>query len=141
MEVSVGLFLICFPFVFFVHPIICSTFSPLDVFLIDCGGSNPIEADDSRVFQPDSSIPNVNLSPSSEIVVSGDEMSSSGNSALYNSARVFVKTSAYTIRTKQIGRHWLRLHLFPVQNTKYNLKSVVFSVVANGITLLTSFHF
>ncbi|XWS07808.1 hypothetical protein CRYUN_Cryun41cG0022700 [Craigia yunnanensis] len=141
MEVSVGLFLICVPFVFFVHPIICSTFSPVDVFLIDCGGSIPIEVHDSRIFQPDSSIPNVKLSPSSKIVVSGDKMSSSGNSTLYNSARVFEKTSAYTIRTKQIGRHWLRLHFFPVQNTKYNLKSVVFSVVANGITLLHQFSF
>ncbi|XVF23822.1 hypothetical protein REPUB_Repub13aG0072700 [Reevesia pubescens] len=130
-----------FPFVFFVHPIICSTFSPVDVFLINCGGSNPIEVDDSRVFQPDSSTHNVKLSPSSEIVVSGDEISSFGNSALYNSARVFEKTSTYTIRTKQIGHHSLRFHFFPVQNAKYNLKSVVFSVVANGITLLHQFSF
>lgn len=122
------LFLIYFSFVFFIHPVFCSSFSPVDVFLIDCGGKNPIEVDDSRVFQPDSNIPHVKLSPSSEIVVSG-------NSAMYNSARVFEKTSVYTIRTKQIGRHWLRLHFFPVKNTKYNLKSAVFSVVANGIDL------
>lgn len=128
------LFLIYFSFVFFIHPVFCSSFSPVDVFLIDCGGKNPIEVDDSRVFQPDSNIPHVKLSPSSEIVVSG-------NSAMYNSARVFEKTSVYTIRTKQIGRHWLRLHFFPVKNTKYNLKSAVFSVVANGITLLHRFSF
>ncbi|XP_022764550.1 receptor-like protein kinase THESEUS 1 [Durio zibethinus] len=141
MKVSFKLLLIFFPFVFFVHPIICSTYSPVDVFLINCGGSNPIEVDDSRVFQPDSSIPHVKMSPSSEIVVSDDEMSSSGNSALYNFARVFEKTSAYAIRTKQIGRHWLRLHFFPVQDTKYDLKSAVFSVTANGITLLHQFSF
>ncbi|KAK6228036.1 hypothetical protein SCA6_000376 [Theobroma cacao] len=119
---------------------ICASFSPIDVFLIDCGGSNPVELDDSRVFHPDSSTPNVGLSPSSD-VVSGNEMSISGNSALYNSARVFEKSSAYTIRTKQIGHHWLRLHFFPLQDTKYNLKSAVFSVVSNGITLLHQFSY
>ncbi|XVE52728.1 hypothetical protein DITRI_Ditri02bG0146500 [Diplodiscus trichospermus] len=140
-EMGVSFVLLLFPFVFFVHPIICSTFSPVDVFLIDCGGNIPIKVDDFRDFQPDTSIPNVKLSPSSDIVVSGDEISISGNSALYNSARVFAKISSYTIRTKQTGRHWLRLHFFPVQNTNYNLKSAVFSVVANGITLLHQFSF
>ncbi|XP_017984705.1 PREDICTED: receptor-like protein kinase THESEUS 1 [Theobroma cacao] len=140
MEVSVVLFLIFFPFAFFIQSMICASFSPIDVFLIDCGGSNPVELDDSRVFHPDSSTPNVGLSPSSD-VVSGNEMSISGNSALYNSARVFEKSSAYTIRTKQIGHHWLRLHFFPLQDTKYNLKSAVFSVVSNGITLLHQFSY
>ncbi|KAE8670721.1 dof zinc finger protein DOF3.6-like [Hibiscus syriacus] len=124
-------FLFLFPSVFFVQTIICSAFSPADVFLIDCGGSNPIEVDDSRVFQPDNRVRNLKLSPSSGIVVSGDGISSS----LYNSARVFEETSVYVIKTRQVGRHWLRLHLFPVQNTRYNLRSGVFSVVANGITL------
>ncbi|XVF83571.1 hypothetical protein PTKIN_Ptkin16aG0499900 [Pterospermum kingtungense] len=141
MGVSVGLFLIYFPFVFFVQPIICSSSSPLDAFLIDCGGNNPIQVDDSRVFKPDNSVPNVKLTPSSEIVSSNYGVSGSGSSALYNSARIFKKTSSYTIRTKQIGRHWLRVHFFPVQNKKYNLKSAIFSVVANGITLLHRFSF
>ncbi|KAK8999428.1 hypothetical protein V6N11_070595 [Hibiscus sabdariffa] len=113
----------------------CSSFSPLDVFLVDCGGSNRIEVDDSRVFEPDTRVRSLKLSPSSGIVVSGDGISSFGYSALYNSARVFEKTSVYDIKPKRMGRHWLRLHFFPVRNSKYDLRSAVFSVVANGITL------
>ncbi|KAK9019428.1 hypothetical protein V6N11_053952 [Hibiscus sabdariffa] len=135
MGVSVVLVLLFLPFVCFVQSVICSSFSPLDVFLIDCGGSNRIEVDDSRVFEPDTRVRNLKLSPSSGIVVSGDEISSFGYSTLYNSARVFEKTSVYDIKPKQIGRHWLRLHFFPVRNSKYDLRSAVFSVVANGITL------
>ncbi|XWS56536.1 hypothetical protein CRYUN_Cryun09bG0093700 [Craigia yunnanensis] len=74
-----------------------------DVFLIDCGGSNPIEVDDSRDFQPDSSIPNVKFSPSSDIVVSGDEMSISGNSALYNSARVLQKLQPILLELSRLA--------------------------------------
>ncbi|MBA0870846.1 hypothetical protein Goshw_017913 [Gossypium schwendimanii] len=135
MEVSIVLVLFFFTFLFFVQSINCSGFTPVDVFLIDCGGSNPVEVDGSRVFRPDNSFGNVRLSPSSGIVVSGDVINGFSNSALYSSVRIFEKTSVYVIGTKQIGRHWLRLHFFPVQNTRYNLKCAVFSVMANGITL------
>ncbi|KAL7228829.1 hypothetical protein ACSBR2_007505 [Camellia fascicularis] len=81
----------------------------------------------------------VGLSSSdSHITVSNTEL---GVPNLYNSARVFTKISTYTIGTKQLGHHWLRLHFYPVENNRYNLESAVFSVVASGITLLHGFKF
>ncbi|KAA8534253.1 hypothetical protein F0562_031770 [Nyssa sinensis] len=110
--------------------------SPKDSFLINCGGSKAVELDDGRVFEPDFGTSDVGLSNNPHIVVSNTEM---GVSNLYTSARVFTRTSAYTVSTKQIGRHWLRLHFYPLKNSQYSLESAVFSVVANGITLLHGF--
>lgn len=127
--------------VFCVPLAVCASFFPEDSFFIDCGGSNELKLDDGRVFEPDSGNQHVGLSPDSHIVVSDSETRTgkSNDSILCSSARVFKETSTYTINTKQIGRHWLRLHFHPVQNPHHHLKSAVFSVVANGITLLHGF--
>ncbi|PQQ18471.1 receptor-like protein kinase THESEUS 1 [Prunus yedoensis var. nudiflora] len=100
-----------------------------------------MEFGDGRVFQPDSGNPHVTLSSQGHTAVSDPETSLSNHSNLYTSAQVFRETSSYTVNTKQIGRHWLRLHFYPFENPKFNLKSAVFSVVANGITLLHGFSF
>lgn len=125
--------------VFCVPLAVCASFFPKDSFFIDCGGSKELKLDDGRVFESDSGNQHVGLSPDSHIVVSETRMGNSNDSTLCSSARVFKETSTYTINTKQIGRHWLRLHFHPVQNPHYHLKSAVFSVVANGITLLRGF--
>ncbi|GMY08617.1 receptor-like protein kinase THESEUS 1 isoform X1 [Fagus crenata] len=121
--------------------IVSGSFIPKDSFLIDCGGSKSLKLDDGRVFEPDSGNQYVGLSPNSHVVVSENKMGNSNEAILYNSARVFKETSTYTIDTKQIGRHWLRLHFCPVENPHYDFKSAVFSVVANGIVLLHGFTF
>ncbi|KAJ8542220.1 hypothetical protein K7X08_017086 [Anisodus acutangulus] len=115
-----------------------ASFTPIDCFLISCGSSKSIQVEDGRVFEPDFGDSDVGLSTNSLITVSNNE---NGLSELHNSARVFTKSSVYTISTKQIGRHWLRLHFHPVKNNQHNLNSAVFSVVANGITLLHEFSF
>ncbi|KAF8402841.1 hypothetical protein HHK36_010932 [Tetracentron sinense] len=130
------LFIICFLCVFRVR--IFAYFVPVDNFLIDCGGNKSLKLDDGRTFEPDLGNSYVGLSPTSNTVVSESVM---GTLNLYSTARVFTETSKYTINTKQIGRHWLRLHFYPIENHRYNLKSAVFSVVANGITLLHEFSF
>lgn len=127
--------------VLYVPFITSASFIPKDSILINCGGSKALKLDDGRVFEPDSWNQYVGLSPNSNIVVSGNKIGKSNDSILYNSARVFKETSTYTINTKQIGRHWLRLHFCPVESPHYNLKSAVFSVVANGIVLLHGFSF
>ncbi|XP_041002431.1 receptor-like protein kinase THESEUS 1 [Juglans microcarpa x Juglans regia] len=121
--------------------IVFAFFTPEDSLFIDCGGSKALKLDDGRVFEPDSGHRYVGLSPHSHIVVSETGVGDSNDSVLYHSARVFKETSTYTIITKQIGRHWLRLHLHPVENPRYHLKSAVFSVVANGFSLLHGFSF
>nr|GME11284.1 receptor-like protein kinase THESEUS 1 [Ipomoea batatas] len=118
--------------------VVCGDFSPIDGFLISCGKSRAVEGEDGRVFQPDFGNSNVGLSANSHIVVSN---AGKGMSDLYGSARVFTESSTYTIRTKQGGRHWLRLHFFPVENSDYDLKLAAFSVVANGVTLLHRFSY
>lgn len=118
--------------------VVCASFSPIDCFLISCGKSKAVELEDGRVFQPDFGNSNVGLSTNSHIVVSDV---GKGRFDLYNSARVFTESSSYTIRTKQGGRHWLRLHFFPVKNSDYDLDSAAFSVVANGVTLLHRFSY
>ncbi|KAF3944129.1 hypothetical protein CMV_029379 [Castanea mollissima] len=127
--------------VLYVPFITSASFIPKYSILIDCGGSKALKLDDGRVFEPDSWNQYVGLSPNSHIVVSGNKIGKSNDSILYNSARVFKENSTYTINTKQIGRHWLRLHFCPVENPHYNLKSAIFSVVANGIMLLHGFSF
>jgi serine/threonine protein kinase len=131
--VTLILCVVCVPLTAF------ASFVPEDSFFIDCGGSKELKLDDSRVFEPDSGNQHVGLSPDSHIVISETRTGNSNDSILCSSARVFKETSTYTINTKQIGRHWLRLHFHPVQNPHYHLKSAVFSVVANGITLLHGF--
>ncbi|GLT93113.1 hypothetical protein SLE2022_109180 [Rubroshorea leprosula] len=140
MEDSIVLYFLCLLFVLLPQSIFCASFTPLDGFFIDCGGDNPTKFDDSRVFKPDTSIPDVRF-PASSDVVSVAGLGSSSSPTLFDSARVFTRISVYTVRTRQIGRHWLRLHFSPVQNPHYDLNSAVFSVVANGITLLHGFSF
>ncbi|XP_004308888.1 PREDICTED: receptor-like protein kinase THESEUS 1 [Fragaria vesca subsp. vesca] len=144
MGYSDGLLLICILCVSSLSSIVYASFHPQDRFFIDCGGSNALVLDDGRVFEPESGNPHVTLSSHTHDVVSViDEkaLSKSNRSVLYSTAQVFRVTSTYSFRTKQIGRHWIRLHLYPIQNPHFNLKSAVFSVVANGITLLHGFSF
>jgi serine/threonine protein kinase len=124
---------LCVPFT------VSASFVPKDSFFIDCGGSKTLKLDDGRVYKPDSGNPYVGLSPNSHIVISGNKMGKSNESILYNSARVFKDTSTYKIKTREVGRHWLRLHFCPVENPHYNLKFAVFSVKANGFLLLHGF--
>ncbi|KAI3901704.1 hypothetical protein MKW98_021868 [Papaver atlanticum] len=113
-----------------------TAFTPIDNLLFNCGGNKTLKHDDGRAFVPDSKTPNLGISPNSHVVVIKD--SKRHSSKLYNTARLFKKTSSYTIRTKHIGRHWLRLHFSAVNSP---LKSSVFSIVANAITLSHEFSF
>ncbi|KAJ4969767.1 hypothetical protein NE237_002866 [Protea cynaroides] len=137
---SFGLFICLVCCLFWISSSVLAAFRPVDNFLIDCGGTKPLEIDVGRTFQPDSGNSNLgfSVSPASRIFVSENVTSPSN---LYQTCRVFTETSNYTFRTNQVGRHWLRLHLYPIENSHYNLKAAVFSVVANGVTLLHEFSF
>ncbi|XP_043701118.1 receptor-like protein kinase THESEUS 1 [Telopea speciosissima] len=137
---AIGVFICLLFCCFWVPSFVFAAFLPVDNFLIDCGGGKPLKVDDGRTFEPDSGNSNMgfSISPASRIVVS-ENVTAPWN--LYQTCRVLTETSTYTFRTKQVGRHWLRLHLYPIENPRYNLKAAVFSVEANGVTLLHEFSF
>ncbi|KAK9061209.1 hypothetical protein SSX86_018389 [Deinandra increscens subsp. villosa] len=123
----------------YLHFVICSSNTHHnDSFLITCGEANPLKMEDGRVFESDLGNTHVTISPISHTFVSNSEM---GLPKILSSARVFTTSSIYTFSTKKIGRHWLRLHFYPVKNTRFDLNSAVFSVEANGITLIHEFSF
>lgn len=123
----------------YLHFVICSSNTHrVDSFLITCGEANPVKLEDGRIFESDLGNTHVNISPISHTVVSNSEM---GVPKILSSARVFTSSSIYTFITKKIGRHWLRLHFYPVKNTQFDLNSAVFTVEANGITLIHEFSF
>ncbi|KAI3799801.1 hypothetical protein L1987_35104 [Smallanthus sonchifolius] len=123
----------------YLHFVICSSNTHHnDSFLITCGEANPVKLEDGRVFESDLGNTHVIISPISHTIVSNSEM---GVPKILSSARVFTTSSIYTFSTKKIGRHWLRLHFYPIKNTRFDLNAAVFSVEANGITLIHEFAF
>ncbi|XXG54830.1 hypothetical protein AAC387_Pa03g2613 [Persea americana] len=132
VKLSFLIYILCYFWV----PSVSASFIPIDSILIDCGGNTSLKLEDGRNFEPDLGSSTVVLSPISPIVVSNTVM---GQSNLYTSARIFTVMSMYTFQLKQRGRHWLRLHFYPVENTRYDLKSAVFSVMADGFTLIREF--
>ncbi|KAL5711043.1 hypothetical protein ACHQM5_021542 [Ranunculus cassubicifolius] len=117
-----------------------ASFSPVDSLLFDCGGKSSSKFEDGRIFMPDLGNSNLGVSPKSNIVVSDTELVSVTPN-LYKTARIFKEKSEYSITVKEMGRHWLRLHFYPVKNSQYNLNTSVFSVWANGMPLLYEFSF
>ncbi|CAI9092470.1 OLC1v1027710C1 [Oldenlandia corymbosa var. corymbosa] len=138
MGILSKLCLICFFCSLYGLRSVVSLFIPEDRLFISCGVNNEIELEDGRLFEPDLGNSNVDFSAKSNSIVSNPELSIP---IVYRSARVFTGTAKFTININQVGRHWLRLHFYPVENDKYDLKSALFSVVANGITLLHGFSF
>ncbi|XP_071734536.1 receptor-like protein kinase THESEUS 1 [Rutidosis leptorrhynchoides] len=119
--------------------VICATNTHhIDSFLISCGQDNPVELEDGRVFESDLGNSHVSISPISNTTITNSEK---GAPTILSSARVFTSSSIYTFSTKKIGRHWVRIHFYPLNNTKFDLSSAVFSVEANGITLIHEFSF
>ncbi|XP_058109807.1 receptor-like protein kinase THESEUS 1 isoform X2 [Magnolia sinica] len=135
MGTKTWLFSICILRIFWLQSIFAS-FRPVDNLLIDCGGNATLKFDDGRTFRPDLGSPNVVLSPNSGIVVLNSD---TGPHTLYKTARVFTVPSVYTFAVERAGRHWLRLHFYAIVNPHYNLNSAVFSVMADGFTLLHEF--
>ncbi|XP_074562430.1 receptor-like protein kinase THESEUS 1 [Curcuma longa] len=113
-------------------------FSPKDHILINCGGNETVLSADGRTFLPDT-LPDASssfvLSPISHDVVRV------GSSDVYGSARVFREAAEYRFRIRQRGRHFVRLHFYPIRSSLYAMKSAVFSVMANEYTLVRNFSY
>ncbi|KAJ3706009.1 hypothetical protein LUZ61_009714 [Rhynchospora tenuis] len=116
-------------------------FEPRDVYMISCGAPGASQLDDGRTFRSDPDTASY-LSTSTDIKISADNPphASSGPLApIYLTARVFTDQSTYSFYIAQPGRHWVRLHFFPLPNSHYNLSSATFSVNADSIVLLHGF--
>ncbi|KAF8683738.1 hypothetical protein HU200_044670 [Digitaria exilis] len=102
-----------------------AAFVPADNHLILCGTSASATVD-GRAFVGDATLPSSVLSApqsatANSSVGSAANTSSSGDPALYQSARVFRSPSSYTFAISKPGRHFVRLHFFPFQYNSGNL--------------------
>ncbi|KAK7277815.1 hypothetical protein RJT34_22832 [Clitoria ternatea] len=57
----------------------------------------------------------------------------------YMTSRVFTSESSYKFPIQPDKRYWLRLHFYPSVYGNFNPSNSYFSVVANGVTLLSNF--
>ncbi|KAK4484421.1 hypothetical protein RD792_007000 [Penstemon davidsonii] len=116
-----------------------ATFTPADNYLIACGSSQNVTFL-GQTYTPDS------LQSSSVSLKSQESENSfviTSNSTapfpIYQSARIFTTTTSYKFDIKQEGRHFIRLHFYPIPNQ--NLSSASITVVTEDFVLLHNFNF
>ncbi|XP_050221573.1 probable receptor-like protein kinase At1g30570 [Mercurialis annua] len=104
-------------------------------YLINCGTNGSVMVDGRRWNGDLVSDNNVTLGSSTSSAATGDSILG----PLYETARVFTDKLNYTIRGMQ-GNYFVRLHFcpFPFEDTNVNDSS--FSVMANGLKLVSEFN-
>ncbi|KAK7262392.1 hypothetical protein RJT34_29964 [Clitoria ternatea] len=122
-------------------PLVCfsASFVPLDNYLIDCG-SLANTSIDSRNFTSDGFYKNL-LSTQQDVLANTSlkSVTSSGDSPLYQTARIFTSSSKYTFPIIKKGRHWIRLYFFPFAYQNHNLSAANFAVTTQNYILLSNF--
>ncbi|XP_054812426.1 receptor-like protein kinase HERK 1 [Prosopis cineraria] len=134
---TIGFFFCCFS----ILPLLCfsATFLPQDNYLIDCGAaSNTLFG--SRNFAADAFYKNL-LSTQRDVLAStsSKSISSSADSPLYQTARIFSGPSKYTFSISQKGRHWIRLYFFPFVYQNFDMSTANFAVTTQNNILLSDF--
>lgn len=113
-----------------------AAFTPADKYLIACGSSRNVTFL-GQTYMPDSVQSSVSLK------TRGNSFVSTSNSTapfpIYQSARVFTSTSSYRFNIEKEGRHWVRLHFYPLPGQ--NLTSASITVVTEDFVLLHNFSF
>lgn len=124
-----------------VLPLLCfsATFVPLDNYLIDCGATANTTVG-NRNFAADSFYKKL-LSTERDVLAntSSKSISSSADSPLYQTARIFSGSSKYTFSINQKGRHWIRLYFYPFVYQNFNLSTANFAVTTQNNVLLSDF--
>ncbi|KAJ4838124.1 hypothetical protein Tsubulata_039948, partial [Turnera subulata] len=115
-----------------------SGFTPVDNYLIDCGSSTNTTVG-SRVFLPDNSGSKFLSTPKGVPASTTVSVSSSEDSPLYQTARIFDQLSKYSFPIGQAGRHWIRLYFYPFVSGGYDMKKASFGVSTQSRVLLNSF--
>ncbi|KAJ0593465.1 putative protein kinase RLK-Pelle-CrRLK1L-1 family [Helianthus annuus] len=113
-----------------------SSFTPTDNYLIACGSSQNITYL-GQTYVPDSSQSSFDLESQhdSNIV----ESDSTVPLPIHQSARVFTSMFTYKFDIRKQGRHWIRLHFYPIPG--HNLTSASFTIVTENFVLLNSHSF
>ncbi|XP_073059255.1 LOW QUALITY PROTEIN: probable receptor-like protein kinase At5g61350 [Primulina eburnea] len=122
-----------------------SSFNPTDVHLIDCGSPGDTVLDDGRTFKSDPQSASY-LSTDEDILASTASLPNNSltfspvvSLPLYLTARIFTLESIYMFPILKPGRHWIRLHFYPLPHQFYNLTSATFTVTTDDIVLLHGF--
>ena len=114
-------------------------FTPQDNYLIDCGSKINITVG-GRSFSADTPSSYLTIAPNEEIFANTSSSNLQVLSGIYLTARLFTHQSSYTFIIQQKGRHWVRLHFFPLSYKKYNLTSAIFSIATQEFGLLYNFQ-
>ncbi|KAL2530006.1 Receptor-like protein kinase HERK 1 [Forsythia ovata] len=115
-------------------------FDPADKYYINCGSSTALTVG-NRIYASDKSASKFLSTPQDILADSNlNSITSSNDSQLYRTARVFTGSSRYAFSISQSGRHWIRLHFYPFVYQNYNMKSATFSVFFQKNTLLSNFN-
>ncbi|KAG6421325.1 hypothetical protein SASPL_117876 [Salvia splendens] len=114
-----------------------AAFTPANNYLLACGSSQNV------IFLGQTYVPDSVPSSSVALKSRGDSFVVSSNSTapfpIYQSARVFRSTASYRFDIKRQGRHWVRLHFYPLPGQ--NLTSASITVVTEDFVLLHNFSF
>ncbi|OMO91391.1 hypothetical protein COLO4_18421 [Corchorus olitorius] len=113
-------------------------FTPADNYLIDCGSPTNTTVG-RRVFMADNLASKLLSAPENVLGSTSKALTSSGDSPLYQTARIFTGVSKYTFSISQPGRHWIRLYFYPFVYDKYNMSLAKFDVSTKDHALLSSF--
>lgn len=121
---------------YFQHSLSSSSFTPTDNYLITCGSSQNITYL-GQIYIPDSTQPSFDLETQqvSNIV----ESNSTVPLPIHQTARVFTTIFTYKFDIRKPGRHWIRLHFYPIPG--HNLSSASFTIVTENFVLLNSHSF
>ncbi|KAL5581107.1 hypothetical protein UlMin_013549 [Ulmus minor] len=104
-----------------------SIYNPVDKYLIDCGSpSNTLVGD--RVFVSDTMALEYLSTPQDVIASTTLKPITSDDSSIYQTARIFTKTSKYTFPIDHQGRHLIRLFFFPFVYASYDMTIANFSI-------------
>ncbi|KAF0902395.1 hypothetical protein E2562_016234 [Oryza meyeriana var. granulata] len=115
-----------------------STFTPKDNFLIDCGGTAPVNTTDGKVYKTDAQSNNL-LSAKDAVRVAAADDKADVPSPVYLTARIFRDEATYSFPLTVPGWHFVRLYLFPLKNSDFDLATATFTVSTDTNVLLHSF--
>ncbi|XP_071730167.1 receptor-like protein kinase THESEUS 1 [Rutidosis leptorrhynchoides] len=113
-----------------------SSFTPADNYLIACGSSQNISFL-GQIYVPDLTQSSFSLKDlqDSNIVKSNSTVPL----PIHQSARIFTSISTYIFDIHKQGRHWIRLHFYPIPG--HNLTSASFTIMTENFVLLNSSSF
>ncbi|WCJ31284.1 protein kinase family protein [Euphorbia peplus] len=118
--------------------LLSSAYTPAVQYFINCGSESASTLEPGRSFVGDSP----SLVVSGRPVKDNTSSSSSANTTLYQTARVFQKqkNSWYRFEVNRQGTYIVRLHFFAFSSSEADLSAAIFHVKASGFTLLSDFN-